>query len=763
MNFFIRYEKTIIRVIQGILVTGLLTPFIVGTKHLFPFVFPKALFFQFCVAAAFILFLGIVISNRRHTPKPSVLLVALGIWGLSIVLAGVFGFNFINSLWSKAERMDSIWFYGHLFAFCFMLISVFKTKEDWLFALRSNGLVGVAVGLFALASKYMPSFSKFGDQARLSGTFGNPSFLATYFVIFVFLCFLLVQYAAKRNEKIWWLCCAVFGIVLVLLSGTRGAYIGTAAGLGVWLLGLLLFGSRQYRKTGMVLVCVAFLLGGSFVLARPLWERAVPMVASRVYSSLSIPTQRLLVWQLGMEAFQARPLVGWGQENFIHAFNQYFNPDIFKYEVAIFDRPHNKIVDVLATTGAIGMASYVGLFFVIAFFLIRRAVQVRKAAMGWSMELGIVIGLIALWSAYHVQNLVLFEMPTSAIQMFFALALSLWFLDSGWNPLGHTGKSENIDYKISPVRTGLYAFASLGVVWSVWVGTCIPFLASRGFINAMVYFSQPMNEEYFNKGLSLYVQSRNRNTFLNKEFDINLARHIRNITIPRTEAWAQAYVNFGHTILGYLDDDMNRYREDYDILVEASNLMLDLYSKYRDPQTEALRQVSTRAIGYAPRRFEAYESLFLFELIGNNKDEAQRIMDQLFRLGPTIGDTWYYQALFDAQWGDRGAVIGDLQKSILYGFSLHDKAREQEWLLNMFVSQKRFDEASAFLEYLRTEPHAPSQYQIRYGVLQVEVVYLSGDVSRARLLLQALLSKLSDSGKQSVLQYLNSRGIIVEP
>ncbi|KKU43692.1 MAG: hypothetical protein UX61_C0013G0010 [Parcubacteria group bacterium GW2011_GWA2_46_7] len=221
MNFFIRYEKTIIRVIQGILVTGLLTPFIVGTKHLFPFVFPKALFFQFCVAAAFILFIGIVISNRRHTPKPSVLLVALGIWGLSIVLAGVFGFNFINSLWSKAERMDSIWFYGHLFAFCFMLISVFKTKEDWLFALRSNGLVGVAVGLFALASKYMPSFSKFGDQARLSGTFGNPSFLATYFVIFVFLCFLLVQYAAKRNEKIWWLCCAVFGIVLVLLSGTR--------------------------------------------------------------------------------------------------------------------------------------------------------------------------------------------------------------------------------------------------------------------------------------------------------------------------------------------------------------------------------------------------------------------------------------------------------------------------------------------------------------------------------------------------------------
>ncbi len=71
----------------------------------------------------------------------------------------------------------------------------------------------------------------------------------------------------------------------------------------------------------------------------------------------------------------ARPLIGWGPENFEPAFERFVDPAFFKNEslaydqttnfkhvVIAFDDPHNKVVGELATKGALGAIAYLVLW-----------------------------------------------------------------------------------------------------------------------------------------------------------------------------------------------------------------------------------------------------------------------------------------------------------------------------------------------------------------------------------------------------------------
>ena len=46
-----------------------------------------------------------------------------------------------------------------------------------------------------------------------------------------------------------------------------------------------------------------------------------------------------------------RFLLGWGPDNYNIAFNNYFDPEIQRYETRLFDRAHNKIVDGFVMRG----------------------------------------------------------------------------------------------------------------------------------------------------------------------------------------------------------------------------------------------------------------------------------------------------------------------------------------------------------------------------------------------------------------------------
>ena len=131
LSFFQRNKKGVVQVIKALVYLSFLAPLVVSARHLFPFVFPKAVFLEFLVELALVLYLGLALANKEFLPKLNWLIKSVIFWIATILVAGLAGVNFYSSFWSRAERMEGIFWYLHLLAFFLILVSLFKTAQDW--------------------------------------------------------------------------------------------------------------------------------------------------------------------------------------------------------------------------------------------------------------------------------------------------------------------------------------------------------------------------------------------------------------------------------------------------------------------------------------------------------------------------------------------------------------------------------------------------------------------------------------------------------
>src|SRR6185295_15949535 len=70
---------------------------------------------------------------------------------------------------------------------------------------------------------------------------------------------------------------------------------------------------------------------------------------------------RFMVWNMALEGFKERPILGWGQVGFNFVFNKYYDPGMYARE-QWFDRTHNIFLDWLIAGGILGLLSYLALF-----------------------------------------------------------------------------------------------------------------------------------------------------------------------------------------------------------------------------------------------------------------------------------------------------------------------------------------------------------------------------------------------------------------
>ncbi len=68
---------------------------------------------------------------------------------------------------------------------------------------------------------------------------------------------------------------------------------------------------------------------------------------------------RLDSWKMAWNGIKERPLLGWGQENFIGIYT--VNPIPFKGEQVWTDRAHNIVIEWLINAGILGLLSYMAI------------------------------------------------------------------------------------------------------------------------------------------------------------------------------------------------------------------------------------------------------------------------------------------------------------------------------------------------------------------------------------------------------------------
>ena len=435
----------------------LLMPFVVSAGPLpdayFPFIVGKALYARSLIEVMFALWVVLALRSPDYRPPRSWILLGFIIFVGVSLLAGVWGVSLQRSLWSTYERMQGIVDLVHWFALAVVLTSVFRSLAQWRWLLSFNVGASLAMSLLGFAQRYdvsVPGYGFLENTQRVDITLGNPTYVGAYMMVNILVALALLSQsyqtqpvatgtrAARRRRgrrrrteehsstivwwRIFWITAIVLGLWVLIMSGTRGAVLGLAVGLVAFSLGYAIWGHiRPARLAGYAVIGVIVLLALALTLGRD------TAVVERVADSNSLVERitqvrlddgsvkgRLESLRAGMEGFGARPILGWGPENFLVAWGRYFDKESGVTER--FDQAHNKLVEELTTKGFVGLVSYLALWVLMFKVLIDRLN--RRDPEQEMFFLFIAAALIG----YFVQNLFLFDTPGTLLQFMLLLA-----------------------------------------------------------------------------------------------------------------------------------------------------------------------------------------------------------------------------------------------------------------------------------------------------------------------------------------------------
>lgn len=366
------------------------------------------------------------ITNRLRSIFKQKIIVWLSIF-LGIVLLGVFfAPNTQLALWGELERGEGFITLFFFFIYIILLLVHFS-RQDWLTIFK----VILFSGIF-LFFKQLAQLANHLD--RPSATVGNPSFLADYYLLVTAAAVVLIAQVKSQSKKYkkWNITfiASGFGIlnalVGIFISQSRGPLLGYLLGIFVALIWFVCKSERQpnYRKvtriaTGVLVFLILF--SGIFVLTRraKIWQD-VPVLGRLTVISITDATtaSRIINSKIALNSVDPaqeglKPLlIGWGWDNYIFAWYKHYDPNLYQYDIALFDRTHNKLLDVLTMSGIFGLIAYLALWITLFMSL-------------WRKNIGLIVGVfIFLAVAHFTQNLVAFESIVPYITFFLLIAFA---------------------------------------------------------------------------------------------------------------------------------------------------------------------------------------------------------------------------------------------------------------------------------------------------------------------------------------------------
>ena len=408
-NFLLQFIKTGIFII-------LFLPLYVNPNFLYPLVFPRTIIFRLIIEICFAAYLWLIIIQPKFRPRQMALVGLISLFILIQIISAFFGVNPFRSFFSSMERTEGIITWLHFLLFFIILTSIFKTKVEWRNLLNLTLIASIFQSLYALAQwlNLSPALKTSGQ--RLGAAIGNPSFFATYLIFIIFIAIYLLH-QEKSKIKIFYASLIIIDLFLLWQTETRGAILALIFSL-LFILFVILFRQKGMIRVGALFFLILLISVSIFFYLnrKQPWLQQLPTINRLVNISLTDITaqNRVLVWQTGWQAFLAKPIFGWGWENFNAAANVHFNPllarDIGSHPW--YDRAHNFIVEIGVTTGLIGLIAY----WAIIIFTFKLIWQAKNNF--WPNLI-----LTALIVAYLIQNIFVFDTLNSYLLFFLVLAL----------------------------------------------------------------------------------------------------------------------------------------------------------------------------------------------------------------------------------------------------------------------------------------------------------------------------------------------------
>ena len=396
-----------------------LLPVYVESDFFFPFITGKNFAFRILIEVVCASWILLALADVRYRPRFSWILAGFSALLVVMFFANLFGEYPHKSFWSNFERMDGYVTLIHLFAYTFIAGSVLTTDKLWSYFFNFSVAIALFVAVYGLAQH---GGLIEGGRARIDSRLGNAAYMAVYMLFHIFIVLWLFVRSKVSVHKIMYACMALLFIYTLLLTGTRGTFLGFIGGMSVAVGYVALFG-RQYpelRKIaiGGCLAVVIIILGFWSVKDSSFVQSSGPL--ARI-ASLNIQKDletRGVIWSMALEGVKERPLLGWGQGNFNYVFNKNFEPVLYNKE-AWFDRVHDIVLDWLIAGGVLGFLAYASIFVAPFYYLFWLPIWNKNQHFD-VLERAVLLGLVV---GYLMHNLVVFDNIISYI--FFGTILAL--------------------------------------------------------------------------------------------------------------------------------------------------------------------------------------------------------------------------------------------------------------------------------------------------------------------------------------------------
>ncbi|MDP3901392.1 MAG: O-antigen ligase family protein [bacterium] len=593
----------------GVKIIIFVIPFLslyISSSLYFPYITGRNFGFRILIELALVLWLGLILLRPEYRPKSSFLLWALLIFVFVIGLANVFGIDSYYSFWSRFERMEGFIMILHLLAYFIITTTVFKSRKDWLILFNIFVAVGLIVSFYGLLQVAGVLRSIQGGAARVDGTIGNPAYLGAYLLSLLMPTLYLLTQAIKKFAKYYYGISASIFVLMIYFSGTRGAMLALVIGLILYAILYLLFfapkDNRQifYRKIVFTGLIFAILLPTTVWLLRDSSLVRGNKALSR-FANISLTEKttrsRFMIWNIGLQAFLDRPILGYGQENFTYAFLKYYNPNLYDQE-PWFDRAHNILVDWLINAGILGLLTYL-MIFIAAFHILWRLY--RSNSIELSVALIIFVGLIA----YIIQNLFVFDNFNTYIIFFSIIA----FVNNIANSESVAGSNNKEDFKTVSKRINLsvsvLAVAIVVMVPVIYFANIKPIQASQSMIEVFRLTSGPSTPDAVSGAIDSALQYE---TFGNNEIMVQFTRLA--IQLADGSSSIESKINFVNFAINRGEDFLNNHPNDYKLKLFLGGLYNKAASLTSDGSLLARgREYLQEVVAFSPNYQPIYLSL----------------------------------------------------------------------------------------------------------------------------------------------------------
>lgn len=724
----------------------LFSPLIIFSPVLFPYVFGKALFFQILTEIMAICYIWLLYASYRRTGSPSayipkfnLLFWALAAFFVALVLSTIFSVDPHYSFWSKQERMDGLFNLTHFFVFFFIACGTIKSGKSWLQILDVSIIASFIVSLYAAGQQFGIFFNPY--TGRLSGTLGNSAFLATYLLVNIYFAVLLFVQRKNINFKVWYGAIIFFEFIILLLTQTRGAVLGLAAGLIIFLLGYLLLASSNPRKKYILCLLILIILAGSALFAARNYRFVKDQPLLNRFTDISFQKDtgriRLLSWKIGMNAFLEKPILGWGQENYYVAFNMHMNPSFFTYSGETFDRAHNKFVDLLVMDGFLGLLAYLFIFLAAGFVLWQK----RKEG------LFIVLVLFSLLGAYFIQNIALFDMPISYLMFFLILSL-IYFISKPSAPAKPPNAKTKNRLSAWPIIAAW--FAIILILLCFWSGNLKPLIASSRSINAQQILAERNPDDAAVKlAIGDFNLSTGANSFTNPETGKILPPIFVNI-LNSPQITSNTKLATLKSLAEYIEEQIKKMPLFYDYYLNLTDIYNMLGSSGNSYYLDKGEKTMKKLLEIYSKTPQFYYKLVINRILAQDINQARDYALQATRLNERLSQGWWFLGITYYYASEYNLAKENMEKAETLGYERN--------LTTLFFMGQTYDQlkeyGKAIASYEAAAKINPQEFQIQLNLAKDYKAL--GQKEKAKDLAEKLLASSTPQTSQAIKEFLDS-------